>query len=112
MANTRSAKKATRKIATRTAVNRNRRSRMRTFLRKIEEAMHRLIAGRTVFAIAHRLSTLRRADRIFVIEEGAITECGTHDQLLRKVGGTYRKLHEMQREMQVPARTQEEGYRG
>ena len=50
--------------------------------RKIEEAMHRLIGGRTVLAIAHRLSTLRRADRLFVVEDGEITEQGTHAELL------------------------------
>jgi ATP-binding cassette subfamily B protein len=68
--------------------------------RKIEEAMHRLIAGRTVFAIAHRLSTLRRASRLFVIEDGRLTESGTHAELMANPTSTYRRLVEMQREVQ------------
>jgi ATP-binding cassette subfamily B protein len=67
--------------------------------RKIQEALERLIAGRTVFAIAHRLSTLRRASRLLVIEDGRITESGTHLELLEKEKGTYRKLHDLQREL-------------
>ena len=63
---------------------------------KIQEALDRLVKGRTVFAIAHRLSTLRKADRLFVIEEGRIAEEGTHGALLEKKDGTYRKLHDMQ----------------
>ncbi|MDJ0789833.1 MAG: ABC transporter ATP-binding protein [Myxococcota bacterium] len=66
---------------------------------KIQEALDRLTAGRTVFAIAHRLSTLRRADRIFVIEDGELTEAGTHVELLARDGGTYRKLCELQQEL-------------
>jgi ATP-binding cassette subfamily B protein len=68
--------------------------------RKIEEAMHRLIAGRTVFAIAHRLSTLRRASRLFVIEDGRLTESGTHPELMSNPTSTYRRLVEMQRDVQ------------
>ena len=68
--------------------------------RKIEEAMHRLIGGRTVFAIAHRLSTLRRADRLFVVEDGRITERGTHAELLANPDSTYLRLCNMQRELQ------------
>jgi ATP-binding cassette subfamily B protein len=68
--------------------------------RKIEEAMHRLIAGRTVFAIAHRLSTLRRADRLFVVEDGRLTESGTHAELLANPESTYRRLCEMQQQLQ------------
>jgi len=66
---------------------------------RIQEAMDRLTAGRTVFAIAHRLSTLRRASRLFVIDEGRLTECGTHAELLAIRDGTYKKLHEMQTEL-------------
>ncbi len=67
--------------------------------RKIEEALQRLVQGRTVFAIAHRLSTLRRASRLFVIKDGRLTEQGTHQELLALPGGTYRKLYELQQEM-------------
>ena len=67
--------------------------------RKIQEALDRLVDGRTVFAVAHRLSTLRKADRIFVIENGQIKEMGTHRELLEKEKGVYRKLHKMQQEM-------------
>src|SRR5881296_875290 len=64
--------------------------------REIQEALERLIAGRTVFAIAHRLSTLRRASRLFVIEDGRLVESGTHRELLAKPEGKYRRLYEMQ----------------
>ena len=71
--------------------------------RNIQEALDRLIAGRTVFAIAHRLSTLRRATRLLVIKNGRIVEAGTHSELLAKADGVYRRLHDMQRELQVGA---------
>lgn len=57
----------------------------------IQEALGRLIQGRTTFAIAHRLATLRNADRLVVIENGRIAEAGTHKELLLK-GGIYAKL--------------------
>ncbi|HEU4629198.1 MAG TPA: ABC transporter ATP-binding protein [Gemmatimonadaceae bacterium] len=68
--------------------------------REIQEALERLIAGRTVFAIAHRLSTLRRASRLFVIEHGRLVEAGTHRELLARPGGVYRRLYELQRQLQ------------
>jgi ATP-binding cassette subfamily B protein len=64
--------------------------------REIQQALERLIAGRTVFAIAHRLSTLRKASRLFIIEDGRLAEAGTHRELLDRKDGRYRKLYEMQ----------------
>jgi ATP-binding cassette, subfamily B, bacterial MsbA len=61
----------------------------------VQSALHNLMAGRTVFVIAHRLSTVRRADRIVVIESGAIADIGAHDELMQKFG-TYRRLYELQ----------------
>ncbi|CAN5653776.1 ABC transporter ATP-binding protein [soil metagenome] len=67
--------------------------------RMIQEALERLIENRTVFAIAHRLSTLRNADRLVVIDDGRIAEMGTHEELLAKEDGIFRKLVEMQTEV-------------
>jgi ATP-binding cassette subfamily B protein len=67
---------------------------------QIQEALDRLISGRTVFAIAHRLSTLRKASRLFVISEGRLTEVGTHAELLDKPEGIYRRLYELQVQLQ------------
>lgn len=67
--------------------------------RKIQDALDKLIEGRTVFAVAHRLSTLRQANRIFVIGKGKILESGTHQDLLSRKDGEYYKLHKMQQEM-------------
>ena len=67
--------------------------------RNIQEALDRLISGRTVFAIAHRLSTLRKATRLIVIEDGRITEEGTHMELLSNPDGTYNRLQRMQQEL-------------
>jgi ATP-binding cassette, subfamily B, bacterial MsbA len=61
----------------------------------VQSALHNLMSGRTVFVIAHRLSTVRRADRIVVIENGAIADIGAHDELMTKLG-TYRRLYELQ----------------
>jgi ATP-binding cassette subfamily B protein len=69
--------------------------------RQIQEALERLVHGRTVFAIAHRLSTLRKADRLFVIEDGRLAEAGTHQELLRKPQGKYRTLYELQLELRA-----------
>jgi ATP-binding cassette subfamily B protein len=65
----------------------------------IQEALDRLIAHRTTIAIAHRLSTLRKANRLVVLEKGKIVEVGTHDELSNKEGGVYAKLVHMQAEM-------------
>lgn len=64
--------------------------------REIQEALDHLVSGRTVFAIAHRLSTLRRASRLFVFEDGRVAESGTHRELLGLTDGIYRKLYELQ----------------
>jgi ATP-binding cassette subfamily B protein len=64
--------------------------------REIQEALDRLDSGRTVFAIAHRLSTLRRASRLFVLEDGRLVETGTHQELLAIPNGVYRRLYELQ----------------
>jgi len=61
----------------------------------VQSALHNLMSGRTVFVIAHRLSTVRRADRIVVIENGAIADIGAHEDLMTKLG-TYRRLYELQ----------------
>ena len=58
---------------------------------KVQEALERLMSGRTTFIIAHRLSTIRHADQILVLDQGQIVERGTHDQLIR-AGGLYASL--------------------
>ncbi len=62
---------------------------------KIQEAMTELMKGRTCFVIAHRLSTIQNADKILVVQDGRITESGTHDELLQK-GGFYSTLYNSQ----------------
>jgi ATP-binding cassette subfamily B protein len=62
----------------------------------IQEAMERLMIGRTVIVIAHRLSTVRALDRILVFDHGVIAEEGSHNQLIRREGGIYRMLFERQ----------------
>ncbi len=63
--------------------------------RLVQEAVERLLEGRTVFVIAHRLSTIQRADHILVLEAGRIVQRGTHEHLLAE-GGLYRHLHDLQ----------------
>jgi len=67
--------------------------------RQIQEALANLVKGRTTFAIAHRLSTLRNADRLVVLDRGKMVELGTHEELLEKKDGVYRKLVDAQMEM-------------
>ena len=61
----------------------------------VQEALERLMVGRTVLVIAHRLSTVRDADRVVVLEGGGVVEAGTHDDLVSR-DGVYRRLVERQ----------------
>ncbi len=63
--------------------------------REVQKALNRLMEGRTVFVIAHRLSTVRGADRIITLKDGRIVEMGTHEELLSK-GGEYARLYNLQ----------------
>jgi ATP-binding cassette subfamily B protein len=65
---------------------------------QIQQALTRLVANRTTFAIAHRLSTLRQANRLIVLEDGKIAEIGSHDELMER-HGVYRRLVEIQNEL-------------
>ena len=68
----------------------------------VQEALERLMANRTTLVVAHRLSTVRRADRIVVLVHGEIAESGTHEELLAR-GAEYRKLYELQfRDLDAP----------
>lgn len=61
----------------------------------VEEALEELLEGRTTFIIAHRLSTVRRADRLMVLDQGRIVESGSHDELLAKENGIYARLYQI-----------------
>ena len=67
--------------------------------RKIQDAIDRLTENRTVIAIAHRLSTLRRANRLLVMKDGRLAEVGTHNELLNNKDGVYQNLYNLQREL-------------
>ena len=66
--------------------------------KEIQRALDNLVRGRTTIAIAHRLSTLRQADRLVVLEKGQVVEQGQHDELLTRQGA-YWRLHEAQQQM-------------
>jgi subfamily B ATP-binding cassette protein MsbA len=68
------------------------------------EALDRLMEGKTSVVIAHRLSTIRRANCIYVVDGGHIVESGSHDELLQREDGVYRKLHDIQfKDQEIPA---------
>ncbi len=71
--------------------------------RWVQEALSNLIKGRTTLVIAHRLATVRNADRILVLDGGEIRETGTHEELLRKPHGIYSRLYELQFAPEDPA---------
>jgi subfamily B ATP-binding cassette protein MsbA len=64
--------------------------------RLVQDALATLLLNRTSFVIAHRLSTVRRADAIIVLERGRIVEMGRHDELVTRPGGAYARLHQLQ----------------
>ncbi len=75
--------------------------------KSIQEALERLVEGRTTIAIAHRLATLRHADRLLVIDEGQVSEQGTHAELLDNPDGVFSKLVRLQQEINELRSTQE-----
>ncbi|HEY7817488.1 MAG TPA: ATP-binding cassette domain-containing protein, partial [Vicinamibacteria bacterium] len=62
----------------------------------VQQALENLMVNRTTIVIAHRLSTVRRADQIVVIEDGRIQEIGRHDELIRRSASLYRRLYQLQ----------------
>lgn len=63
--------------------------------RYVEQALEQLLQGRTTLLIAHRLSTVRRADRVVVLDQGRIVETGSHDELLQRENGLFARLHQL-----------------
>ena len=77
---------------------------------QIQEAIERLISGRTTLMIAHRLSTLRKANKIVVVDKGRIIECGTHDELMELKGKFYRLIQIQSMSEQVSKQKAEENF--
>ena len=75
--------------------------------KQIQEAIARLTKGRTTFAIAHRLSTLRSASRLIVLDKGEIAEMGTHEELMAKEGAFYNLVQTQSQVTQILAATTE-----
>ena len=65
----------------------------------VQKGMNLIMKGRTSFVVAHRLSTIRHADEIFVVQDQGIVERGSHEELVKKDGGLYRALYEAQFEV-------------
>ena len=66
--------------------------------KQIQEAIARMVRERTTIAIAHRLSTLRNAQRLVVMDKGKVVELGTHEELLKKEDGVYARLAKLHQE--------------
>jgi ABC-type multidrug transport system fused ATPase/permease subunit len=66
----------------------------------VQEALNELMKGRTSFIVAHRLSTIRDADKIIVIDKGQVVEIGTHNQLMSNANGVYHHLYTLQHKKQ------------
>ena len=62
----------------------------------MQQALDTLLAGRTAIIIAHRLATVRKCHRIYVLQDGVVTEEGSHDELMQHPDGAYRRLAELQ----------------
>jgi len=77
----------------------------------ILDALDRLMVGRTTFIVAHRLSTIRNAEKILVLNHGELVEHGTHEELLAN-NGLYRQLHDMQTKRNVRTRIEPTEPRG
>ena len=67
---------------------------------KIQKAFREVMEGRTTFIIAHRISSVKHADQILVLDQGEVVERGTHEQLLQNESGMYRRIYDIQNQDQ------------